>query len=98
MSDAELRRLMDAIVDGKGAARLITPALARAALGGGATREEPLACFYEAIRHYVYAGDTALHVAAAAQRASIARASIEAGADVHARNRRKQSPPAPIPT
>jgi ankyrin repeat protein len=92
VSDAQLRRLMDAIVLGKGAARLVTPALAKAALGDGATREEPRAHFYTSIRHYVYAGDTALHVAAAAHRDAIARALIDAGADVHARNRRKQMP------
>jgi ankyrin repeat protein len=92
MSDAQLRRLMDAIVDGKGAARLVTPALANASLGAGATRASPRASFYESIRHYVYAGDTALHVAAAAHRDGIARALIDAGADLHARNRRKQTP------
>jgi len=93
MSDAQLRRLMDAIVAGReGATRLVTPALAKSALGEGATRESPRAHFYESIRHYVYAGDTALHVAAAAHRDVIARALIDAGADVHARNRRKQTP------
>ena len=46
----------------------------------------------KAIGHYVYGGDTALHVAAAAHHPAIARALIAAGADVHARNRRGAQP------
>jgi ankyrin repeat protein len=85
-----LRQLMDAIVDGDeaDARRLITPALARAALDEGASRASAKPNFYVSIRHYVYAGDTALHVAAAAYRVTIARKLIDAGADLAARNRR----------
>ena len=42
------------------------PVLALATVGGGATREDPNTYWFEEIRHYVYAGDTGLHVAAAA--------------------------------
>ncbi len=44
------------------------------------------------IGHHVYVGDTALHVAAAAHEARVARALIGAGADVGARNRRGAAP------
>jgi hypothetical protein len=44
------------------------------------------------IGHYVYGGDTALHVAAAGHEARVDRALIAAGADVAARNRRGASP------
>jgi len=40
------------------------------------------------IEHQLYAGDTELHIAAAAYRTSVVRQLIEAGADVAARNRR----------
>src|SRR5581483_532952 len=40
------------------------------------------------IRHYVYAGDTALHVAAAVHDAAIVEALLARGADVDAANRR----------
>jgi hypothetical protein len=44
----------------------------------------------EAIKRYIYAGDTGLHIAAAAYQTEIARKLIAAGADVRARNRRGQ--------
>ena len=44
------------------------------------------------IGHYVYSGDTALHIAAASYREEIARKLIAIGADVHARNRRGAEP------
>ena len=43
-----------------------SPLLARLALEAGATRARPSASYFKEIGHYVYAGDTALHVAAAA--------------------------------
>jgi ankyrin repeat protein len=48
--------------------------------------------FVEVIRHYVYAGDTALHLAAAAYRVAVVRRLVELGADVRARNRRGAEP------
>jgi len=44
------------------------------------------------IGHYVYSGDTALHIAAASYREEIARKLIAMGADVRARNRRGAEP------
>jgi len=48
--------------------------------------------FLEAIHHYVYAGDTALHVAAAAHRRDHAESLVSRGASVRARNRRGAEP------
>src|SRR4051812_1916547 len=69
-----------------------SPELATARVEVGATRQEPSAYFLEAIGHYVYRGDTALHVAAAAHRLEVVQALIAAGADVRARNRRGAEP------
>jgi hypothetical protein len=48
--------------------------------------------FIEGIQHHVYAGDTALHVAAAAHRPDLATALLGRGVDVRARNRRGAEP------
>jgi hypothetical protein len=94
--DSALRALFEAIVAGDaGVARrslAASPALARARVVDGATREEAKAHYFEAITHYVYAGDTALHVAAAAYQPEIARRLLAAGAEVRARNRRGAEP------
>jgi len=96
IDDSALRRLMNAIASGDGAAALdmlsASPALATAALKQGATRAAATDNFLTGISHYVYAGDTALHVAAAAHRPEIARSLIDLGADVAARNRRGATP------
>jgi ankyrin repeat protein len=70
----------------------LSPALAVAIVRGGATREDPDPYWFEEIRHYVYAGDTGLHVAAAAYRPAATRSLIAKGADVGARNRRGAEP------
>jgi ankyrin repeat protein len=69
-----------------------SPALARERLPGGATRANPRDYFLDDIMHYVYAGDVALHVAAAAYDAATARRLLTLGADVNARNRRGGTP------
>src|SRR3569623_1698494 len=96
MEDAGLRRLMAAIALAEDEAALgmltVTPALATAALRQGATRANAADNFLSANAHHLYAGDTALHVAAAAHRPAIVRALIELGADVAARNRRGATP------
>ena len=69
-----------------------SPALARATLKEGATRAAATDNFFAEINHSVYAGDTALHVAAAAHRPEIARKLISLGADVTAINRRDATP------
>jgi hypothetical protein len=68
------------------------PAFARVCVEEGATRADAKAHFLEEIAHYLYAGDTALHIAAAAYQAEIARKLIALGADVEARNRRGAAP------
>ncbi|MEO5901148.1 MAG: ankyrin repeat domain-containing protein [Ilumatobacteraceae bacterium] len=58
----------------------------------GATRSAPDRFFLTAIRHYVYAGDTALHIAAAAHQRAFAGSFVDGGAVVRARNRRGAEP------
>lgn len=68
------------------------PELARAALLVGATREDAGTYLLDEIRHYVYGGDTALHVAAAAYRTDFIEALLDHGASPEARNRRGAQP------
>ena len=58
----------------------------------GASREDAETCFLPSIRHYVYSGDTALHIAAAAHRRELVESLVTRGADVRARNRRGAEP------
>jgi hypothetical protein len=96
LSDGQLMTLARAIVagDAETAERLLaaSPMLARARFREGATRQSAHAYFLDRIGRYVYAGDTALHIAAAAYRPDTARKLIAAGADVRARNRRGAEP------
>jgi ankyrin repeat protein len=69
-----------------------TPLLAVASSVRGASRREAKPFYLDAIRHYLYAGDTALHIAAAGYRLRMARELIAAGAHVRARNRRGAEP------
>ena len=69
-----------------------SPKLARQSLAGGATRQGATDFFFGEIKHYLYAGDTLLHAAAAGYRSRMARALLECGADVSARNRRGAEP------
>ena len=57
----------------------------------GATRQET-SNFFAEIGHYLYAGDTALHMAAAAFRREIAALLVAEGANCRARNRRGAEP------
>jgi len=88
--------LVGAIIAGDVAAvsRLLsaTPQLASASFQTGASRQEAKTYFLDPIGRYVYAGDTALHIAAAAYQTEIVRQLITAGADVHARNRHGAEP------
>ena len=69
-----------------------TPDLATRSLRIGASRQDPDTYFLFEIHHYVYAGDTALHVAAAAHQPELAETLVARGADVSARNRRGAEP------
>src|SRR5947209_1723068 len=69
-----------------------TPGLATARAEAGATRSEAAPHFLDEISHYVYAGDTALHIAAAAHQPRMVELLLKSGADVAARNRRQAEP------
>lgn len=94
-ADDELLALLRSIARGEAAAvDIITasPDLARQHVAGGATRDDATTWYFTEIEHYVYAGDTPLHVAAAAYRPDIARLLLARGALVDARNRRGAEP------
>jgi hypothetical protein len=94
--NAALMTLVRAIVadDNVTASALLaaSPALARARAEHGATRQDPTNFYLTEIQHYLYAGDTALHIAAAGYRQVTVRLLAEAGADVNAMNRRGARP------
>jgi hypothetical protein len=95
-ADDQLHQLVAAILANDGASvahHLAThPALATTPFREGAMRQAPEAHFLVEIERYIYAGDTALHIAAAAHRPAIVRALLSARADVSARNRRGAEP------
>jgi hypothetical protein len=68
------------------------PELALTRLAVGARRHGTAEYFLDEIDHHVYAGDTALHVAAAAYEADLVRELVNAGAIVAAANRRGAEP------
>jgi hypothetical protein len=96
LGDEALMSLVRAIVaDDMGTASelvVASAALPVARMEDGATRQSAKDFYLAEIEHYLYAGDTALHVAAAAYRAGIARLLLSMGADVGARNRRGAQP------
>ncbi len=68
------------------------PEFATAPAEVGATRQGVAEYFFNEIAHYMYARDTALHMAAAAFRRAVAELLVTHGADCHARNRRGAQP------
>jgi hypothetical protein len=88
--------LVRAIVagDARKAARLLaaSPDLVHARAAIGATREAPESYFFEEIKHYLYGGDTALHMAAAGHNREICQHLIDRAADCSAKNRRGAEP------
>lgn len=70
----------------------VTPSMANCQLESGATRQNPTDFFVEKFGHYIYSGDTALHVSAMAYNAKVSELLIENGADVRAKNRRGAEP------
>jgi Ankyrin repeats (many copies) len=95
-SDAALMSLVQAIAadDAAAALRLLaaSPALAGARFEKGATRQGAKVFLLDGIGHYIYAGHTALHVAAGAYRHELARKLLTTGAAARARNRRGAEP------
>jgi ankyrin repeat protein len=79
--DVEIARQLDSSRD-----------LASCPIRVGASRQDAERYFLGAIRHYVYGGDTALHIAAAAHQRELAELFVTRGADVRARNRRGAEP------
>jgi ankyrin repeat protein len=69
-----------------------SPHLAKASSSVGAGRGTSTTYFFSEIARYVYAGDTALHVAAGAYREDIAKDLIAHSANPGARNRRGAEP------
>jgi ankyrin repeat protein len=69
-----------------------SPTLVHARCVIGPIRQSPNPYFFEAIAHYMYAGDTALHMAAAAHSCEIAQTLLDKGADCLAKNRRGAQP------
>ena len=90
------RDFVEAIVSGDNvtAIRLLdaSPLLAKERAAHGATRQYAKQSFFDRILHYMYEGDTALHMAAAAYQTFIAEELIARGADVRTRNRRGAEP------
>jgi ankyrin repeat protein len=95
-NEDQLMRLIQAIVrdDKQGVTKLIAkqPVLARQSISIGATRQAATDFFFDEITHYLYAGDTPLHAAAAGYRLEIAQHLLKRGADVSAANRRGAQP------
>jgi ankyrin repeat protein len=69
-----------------------SPQLARSRALVGASRREASEYFFPRIAHYIYAGDTALHLAAAAFEPALVQRLIELGASCAASNRRGAQP------
>ena len=87
-----VRVVVDGDVDGVASRLARSPALAMTASTVGATREQSSPFFFADIAHYFYAGDTPLHMAAAAFRRHVAALLVAHGADCRARNRRGAEP------
>ena len=94
--DGALLALFGAIASGdhRGVTRRLdeAPDLATWSIRIGATRQDPQPYFLPSIRHYVYAGDTALHRRSCRASSGALRARLAQGADVQARNRRGAEP------
>src|SRR2546429_5104029 len=105
-----LLELVRAVIAGDGAlvGHLLaaSPALTTMTYGDGTHRHSAKEYILEEVGHYVYVGDSALHIAAAAYKCHIALALIAAGAkctpsnphraDPHPLSSARVPPPAPI--
>ncbi len=97
-TETALRSLVDLILKNNSSRFAVllaeSPSLASASFARGATRQdaEGSAFYLEVLGRYIYAGDTALHIAAASYRAAMASLLMQSGADIRARNRRGNEP------
>ena len=87
-----IRVVVDGDLDEVSRRLTAAPALATTRSDVGATRQEASAYFFADIAHYLYAGDTALHMAAAAFQRPVAELLLAHGADCRAKNRRGAEP------
>ena len=87
-----VRLVVDGDLDDVSRQLAARPDFAKASSAVGATRQQAPSFFFTAIVHYLYAGDTALHMAAAAFRRPVAELLVAHGADCRAKNRRGAEP------
>src|ERR1041384_2313372 len=87
-----VRLVVDGKVDNVSHRLSASPSLATMSSPVGAARREATAFFFPGISHYLYAGDTALHMAAAAFCRPMAELLVSHGADCRAKNRRGAEP------
>jgi ankyrin repeat protein len=87
-----IRHIVNGDIDVVSRQLAATPSFATSPADVGATREDPTTFFFPEIAHYLYAGDTALHMAAAAFRRPIAELLVAHGAACRAKNRRGAEP------
>jgi ankyrin repeat protein len=94
--DAALLALFRAIAsrdDREVAQRLdASPHLVSRPIRIGASRDDAKTYFLTPIHHYVYSGDTALHISAASHQRRLVESLVTRNADVRARNRRGAEP------
>jgi ankyrin repeat protein len=89
---AFVRMVVDGDIDQVSRSLVRDPLLAAISSDVGATRQAASTFFFGDIAHYLYAGDTALHMAAAAWRREVATLLVARGADCRATNRRGAQP------
>ena len=87
-----IRHVVNGEIDEVSRRLAANPSFATAPSDVGATRQDASTFFFSEIAHYLYAGDTALHMAAAAFRRPVAELLIAHGADCRAKNRRGAEP------
>src|SRR5438309_821372 len=87
-----IRHVVNGDIDELSRRLAASPSLATEPAAVGATREGATDFFFTEIAHYLYAGDTALHMAAAAFRYPVAQLLVAHGADCRAKNRRGAEP------
>lgn len=82
-----IRQVVSGEIDDVSRLLAASPTLATDRAEVGAARQDAAEFFFAEIAHYLYAGDTALHMAGAAFRRPMAMLLVAHGADCHAKNR-----------